>query len=43
MEGGDFLGWNEPRKYNAVYHVHMGKNHAKIYERGNDDNGLQRP
>ena len=40
MEGGEFLGWNEPRTENAVYHVHLGKNHAKIYERGNDDNGF---
>ena len=29
MEGGAFLGWNEPRNENAVYHVHLGKNHAK--------------
>ena len=41
MDGGPFLGWDEPRKYNSVYHVHLGKNHAKIYERGDDDNGLE--
>ena len=40
MEGGQFLGWNEYRNENAVYHVHLGKNHAKIYERGNDNNGF---
>lgn len=40
MEGGQFLGWNEDRNENAVYHVHLGKNHAKIYERGNDKNGF---
>ncbi|MFA4901887.1 MAG: hypothetical protein WC600_03990 [Desulfobaccales bacterium] len=41
MRGDEFLGWNEPRKYNTVYHVDMGINHAKIYERGNDDKGLK--
>lgn len=40
MAGGEFLGWNEPRTENCVYHVHLGKNHAKIYERGNDNNGF---
>jgi hypothetical protein len=41
MEGGEFLGWNEPRTENAVYHIHLGENHAKIYERGNDKNGIE--
>ena len=41
MEGGEFSGWNESRIENAVYHIYMGKNHAKIYERGNDDNGFE--
>ncbi len=41
MEGGKFLGWDESRIENAVYHVNMGANHAKIYERGNDDNGFE--
>ena len=41
IRGDKSLGWNEPREYNSVHHVDMGTNHAKIYERGNDDNGLK--
>jgi hypothetical protein len=41
IRGDKSLGWNEPKKYNSVYHVDMGANHAKIYERGNDNNGLR--
>ena len=41
IRGDKSLGWNESRKYNSVYHVDMGKNHAKIYERGDDNNGLR--
>ena len=40
MNGGDFGGWNEPRDENAVYHINMGDIHAKIYERGGNDNGF---
>jgi hypothetical protein len=40
MRGDKSLGWNESRTENAVYHVDMGTNHAKIYERGDDDNGF---
>ena len=40
MEGGEFLGWNESRIENAVHHIEMGANHAKIYERGDDDSGF---
>jgi hypothetical protein len=41
MQGGEFLGWNEPRENNAVYHVDSGENHIKIYERGDDNQGLK--
>jgi len=41
IRGDKSLGWNELRKYNSVYHVDMGINHAKIYERGNDNNGFK--
>jgi hypothetical protein len=41
IRGDKSLGWNESKKYNSVFHVDMGTNHAKIYERGNDDDGLK--